>query len=456
MVEQRGSVVLIDDEEDVLHSGTQTLELEGIGVHAFRAAESALEILTPGWCGIVLTDVKMPGMDGMELLRQVRAVDPELPVILITGHGDVAMALQAIRDGAYDFIEKPAAPEQLIDVVQRALEKRRLVLENRALRRELESLSGMDSRIVGRSEGIERVRRTIANIADTGVDILIEGETGTGKELVARCLHDFSDRRDKRFVALNCGALPESIIESELFGHETGAFTGAVKRRIGKLEFAHEGTVFLDEIESMPISLQVKLLRVLQERTIERLGGNESVPIDVRVVAATKLDLMAEAEAGRFREDLYYRLNVARIAIPPLRERRSDVPLLFHHFLGKACRRFNRDVPEVPEIHMANLMARSWPGNVRELGNAAERYALALSDLQAQDTLDSTAAGNKAPMSLEAQLDAFERQIVASALHKTGGRVGQAAETLGIQRKTLYLRMRKFGFDRKDFVGDGA
>ncbi len=456
MVDQRGSVVLIDDEEDVLHAGKQTLELEGIDVRAFRDAESALSLLAPGWCGIVLSDVKMPGMNGMELLRLVRAVDPELPVILITGHGDVAMALKAIRDGAYDFIEKPAAPEQLIDVVQRALEKRNLVLENRALRHELESLSGMDSRIVGRSEGIEKVRHTIANIADTGIDVLIEGETGTGKELVARCLHDFSARRGKRFVALNCGALPESIIESELFGHEPGAFTGAVKRRVGKLEFADGGTVFLDEIESMPVGLQVKLLRVLQERTIERLGGNETIPIAVRVVAATKLDLMAEAEAGRFRKDLFYRLNVARIAIPPLRERKSDVPLLFHHFLHKACQRFRRDMPELPDSHKANLMARSWPGNVRELGNAAERYALGLSDMQAQEPVGRTATEGDAPTSLEVQLDAFERQIIAAALRKTGGRVGQAAEALGILRKTLYLRMRKFGLDRKDFASDAS
>lgn len=456
MVEHRGTVVLIDDEEDVLHAGKQTLELEGIGVRVFRDAESALDILAPDWCGIVLTDVKMPGMDGMELLRQVRAIDPELPVILITGHGDVAMALQAIRAGAYDFIEKPAAPEQLIDVVQRALEKRDLVLENRALRRELESLSGMDSRMVGRSDGIEKVRRTIANIADTGIDVLIEGETGTGKELVARCLHDFSNRRGKRFVALNCGALPETIVESELFGHEAGAFTGAVKRRIGKLEFANGGTVFLDEIESMPIGLQVKLLRVLQERTIERLGGNESIPIDVRVVAATKLDLVAEAEAGRFRKDLFYRLNVARIAIPPLRERKSDILLLFHHFLHKACLRFDRDVPDLPESHEANLMARSWPGNVRELGNAAERYALGLSDMQTPGVDGGPVDDGDASMSLEAQLDAFERQVVAAALRKTDGRVGQAAEALGIQRKTLYLRMRKFGLDRKDFAGGGA
>lgn len=456
MADTGGTVILIDDEEEVLISGRQTLELEGIAVEAFRDAESAVGLLTADWCGIVLSDVKMPRMDGMELLRLVNGVDSELPVILITGHGDVPMALQAIREGAYDFIEKPAVPEHLIDVVKRALEKRFLVLENRALRRELESVSGMDRRIVGRSQGIEGVRRTIANIADTVVDVLIEGETGTGKELVARCLHDFSARRDRNFVALNCGALPETIIESELFGHEAGAFTGAVKRRIGKLEFADGGTLFLDEIESMPVSLQVKLLRVLQERTLERLGGNQTFPVDVRVVAASKVDLLAEAEAGRFREDLYYRLNVAKITIPPLRKRRDDIALLFLDFVQKACRRFDRPVPEVPEAHFADLAARPWPGNVRELSNAAERYVLGLSDAQVR-TADGGPATEGAPNpSLDEQMDAYERRIIAAALRKNAGRVARTAESLGVPRKKLYLRMRKFGLNRDDYLDGGV
>ncbi len=452
MVDKRGTVALIDDEEDVLYSGRQTLELEGISVQAFREAEQALEILTPAWRGVVLSDVKMPGMDGMELLRRARDIDPELPVILITGHGDVPMALRAVRDGAYDFIEKPAPPEQLIDIVERALEKRNLVLENRALRDALDSPSEMDRRLVGRSEEIEKVRRTIANIADTGIDVLIEGETGTGKELVARCLHDFSSRSKRQFVALNCGALPEHIIESELFGHEAGAFTGAVKRRIGKLEFGNGGTVFLDEIESMPLGLQVKLLRVLQERTIERLGGNGTIPIDVRVIAATKLDLLAEAEAGRFRKDLYYRLNVARIVIPPLRERTSDVLLLFHHFLRKACLRFNREVPDLPASHRSNLLARTWPGNVRELANAAERYALGLSDMQSCGTGGEVSGKSDPAISLDVHLETFERQVIVAALRRNRGRICQTAESLGIPRKRLYLRMRRLGIRKDEFA----
>ncbi|MBC8158880.1 MAG: sigma-54-dependent Fis family transcriptional regulator [Alphaproteobacteria bacterium] len=445
MNEGQATVILIDDEEDVLLSSQQTLELEGLTVLPFRAAEPALDHVSPDWPGVILTDVKMPLMDGMELLRRVKEVDSELPVILVTGHGDVPMALQAVRNGAYDFIEKPAPPEYLVDAVGRALATRRLVLENRALRRELATFSGMDGRIVGCSDGIERVRNTIANIADTGVDVLISGETGTGKELVARCLHEFSNRQDKEFVALNCGALPETIIESELFGHEAGAFTGAAKRRIGKIEFADGGTLFLDEIESMPFSLQVKLLRVLQERSVERLGGNKTIPVDVRVIAATKVDLVDASGRGEFREDLFYRLNVANIFVPPLRDRSADIPLLFQHFLQRACIKFGRALPDTPPDRMEELMARPWPGNVRELGNFAERYVLGLNDGDGQ-------TASSAATSLPERVEAFERQIIEEALRRNGAQVSQTATQLGIPRKKLYLRMQKYGLSRRDFI----
>ncbi|MBL6945786.1 MAG: sigma-54-dependent Fis family transcriptional regulator [Rhodospirillales bacterium] len=441
----QAKVILIDDEEDVLLSAQQTLELEGLTVLPFRAAEPALDCVFPDWAGVILTDVKMPRMDGMELLRRVKEVDSEVPVILVTGHGDVPMALKAVRDGAYDFIEKPAPPEYLVDAVQRALATRLLVLENRALRRELESFSGMDGRIVGCSDGIEGVRDTIANIADTGVDVLISGETGTGKELVARCLHEFSNRQDKKFVALNCGALPESIIESELFGHEAGAFTGAAKRRIGKMEFADGGTLFLDEIESMPPGLQVKLLRVLQERSVERLGGNKTVPVDIRVIAATKVDLCAASGKGDFREDLFYRLNVANIVIPPLRERCTDIPLLFQHFLQRACKKFGRAMPKTEPARMEELMARPWPGNVRELGNFAERYVLGLADGDGR-------ASSSAAKSLPERVETFERQVIEEALRRNGGQITQTAAELGVPRKKLYLRMQKYGLNRGDFA----
>ncbi|MBL4690174.1 MAG: sigma-54-dependent Fis family transcriptional regulator, partial [Rhodospirillales bacterium] len=328
----KGQVILIDDEDDVRISGSQTLELEGFDVIALGAAEDAMQHLTPDWPGVVVSDVRMPKMNGFDLLQHIQGVDRDLPVILITGHGDVAMAIKAIQGGAYDFVEKPAPPEYLIDVVRRALDKRSLVLENRALRDALQSPGGPHHRILGNAPVIERLRETIANIADTDVDVLLIGETGTGKELAARCLHDFSSRREGQFVALNCGAMPEQIIESELFGHEAGAFTGAARKRIGKIEYADKGTVFLDEIESMPLHIQVKLLRVLQERTIERLGGNAVIPVDIRVIAAAKIDLARACEEGGFREDLYYRLNVARIDLPALRDREADIVLLFHHF----------------------------------------------------------------------------------------------------------------------------
>ena len=438
------SVILIDDEEDVLHSCRQTLELEGMSVQAFNDAEAALEVLSADWNGVVLSDVKMPGMDGMELLARVQALDAELPVILITGHGDVPMALKAVRDGAYDFIEKPAAPEHLVDVVRRAREKRSLVMENRALRRELASVSGIDRRIIGNAPSVRTLRKTITEIADIDVDVLVYGETGTGKELVARCLHDFGKRRDGAFVALNCGALPETIIESELFGHEAGAFTGAVGQRIGKLEYANAGTLFLDEIESMPRALQVKLLRVLQERSIERLGGNKTIPIDVRVIAATKIDLHHAASEGHFRQDLYYRLNVVGISIPPLRERPEDIPILFAYFAARAAEKFGRPLVDARPSRLDGLAAQPWPGNVRELAHVAERHVLGL------DT--ETADPDLGHDTLSARVEAYEKQVIEEALIRNGGVIGLSAAELGIPRKKLYLRMQKYAITRNRFV----
>ena len=296
----QGQVILIDDEDEVRISSGQTLELEGFDVLALNSAEDAIGYLSAEWPGVVVTDVKMPKMNGFDLLKHIQGVDKDLPVILITGHGDVAMAIKAIQGGAYDFVEKPAPPEYLIDVVSRALEKRRLVLENRALRDELQATDGVEASIIGNSPAMKDLHEILTNVAKTDVDALLIGETGTGKELAARCLHDFSDRTGA-FVALNCGALPETIIESELFGHEAGAFTGANKKRIGKIEYADGGTLFLDEIESMPAHLQVKLLRVLQERAIERLGGNEVIHLDIRVIAASKIDLAEACREGAFR-----------------------------------------------------------------------------------------------------------------------------------------------------------
>ncbi|MBP2307094.1 response regulator [Azospirillum melinis] len=448
------TVLLIDDDAEVLDSSRQTLELEGFAVEAVTEPEAGLARLGASWPGVVVTDVRMPGMDGFALLERVRAADAEVPVVLVTGHGDIAMAMRAVREGAYDFIEKPAEPDHLVEVVRRALAHRGLVLENRRLRAQLAE-GGPEGRIIGRSPAIEHLRAAVANLADAEVDVLLFGETGTGKELVARSLHEGGRRRAGNFVALNCGAMPDTIIESELFGHEPGAFTGAQARRIGKLEYAAGGTLFLDEIESMPMHLQVKLLRVLQERAIERIGGNRTIPLDLRVVAATKVDLLRLAAEGKFREDLYYRLNVVTVPLPPLRERRGDVALLFRHFLDAALARSRRNPPPLDPVLLARLAAHGWPGNVRELRNVAERVALGLGDGLAPVGVTAATAGMAGSAEIEPladRLDRVEKQLIEDALARCGGRVGETAERLGITRKTLYLKMRHHGLSRDDFA----
>ena len=446
---KRGPVIFIDDDEEVRISGAQTLKLEGFEVIALDSAQAALEHISVTWPGIIVSDVKMPTMSGMDLLDRVTTIDQDLPVVLITGHGDISLAVEAIRAGAYDFIEKPADMERLIDTVHRALEKRTLVLENRMLRQRSGNLGNeIEGRIIGITPAMVTLRQITLDLADTDVDVLILGETGTGKELVARCLHDFGSRRKSRFVALNCGALPESVIESELFGHEAGAFTGATKQRIGKIEYAEGGTLFLDEVESMPPAIQVRLLRVLQERKIERLGGNDSIAVDIRVIAATKESLLDLSTDGSFREDLYYRLHVASLSLPPLRDRPEDIPLLFSLFVENASERFRRPLPELDDTMMRYLLAQSWAGNVRELRNVAERFVLGMPVSGAHD---STPQNQKAPGVLTDKVSAFERETIRAAMIRNSGRVGKTAEALGIPRKRLYLRMQKYGLDPDQF-----
>ncbi len=441
-----GPVILVDDEVEVRASISQTLELEGCEVMAVAHPTEALDHLTRDWPGIVISDLRMPKMDGLAFQSKVMEIDPELPFIIVTGHGDIPLAVQAMRSGAYDFVEKTADPERLIGIVRRAMDRRRLELENRALRRKLDSAGELERRIIGKTPIMEDLRQTICNLADTDAEVLIVGETGTGKEVVARCLHEFGARAGRPFVALNCGALPENVIESELFGHEAGAFTGATKRRIGKIEYADGGTLFLDEIESMPASIQVRMLRVLQERSLERLGGNTPISVDIRVMAASKIDLRAAADAGSFREDLYYRLHVANIALPPLRARRDDIPLLFHHFADLAAARYRRPVPDVlPSLTQA-LVERAWPGNVRELRNTAERLVLGVSG-----SLASAVATDEEGVTLAERMAGFEKATIAAALRDHGGRVGETAEALGLPRKTLYLRMQKHNLDRDEY-----
>ena len=449
MNETVSTILLTDDEAAMREACAQWLTLAGFTVVPCASASAALERLGCDFPGILVTDVRMPEVDGLELLARCRKRDPDLPVVMMTGHGDVAMAVQAMRAGAYDFLEKPFPPETMIDIVRRALEKRALVLENRRLRARLGQQAGMEGLLLGRSPAMAELRETIAELADTSVNVLVRGETGAGKEQVARCLHLAGRRAAKPLVALNCGALPESLFEGELFGSEAGAFTGAVKRRIGKLEHADGGTLFLDEIESMPLSLQVKLLRVLQERSIERLGGNQLIPVDFRTVAATKVDLLAASRAGTFREDLYYRLNVAEILIPPLRERREDIPLLFTHFCQGAAAAFEREAPLPGAEDLAALLAHDWPGNVRELKNVAERFVLG----QGRRPLAQLLAQAPAPAerSFAAQVAAFERVLLEQELARHHGAIAPVMAALQLPQRTLNEKLRRYGLRRQDY-----
>jgi two-component system C4-dicarboxylate transport response regulator DctD len=451
-------IYFIDDEADVRMASQQTLELADYTVRCFDHAAAALDALAAqadDFPGVIITDVRMPDIDGLRLLTRLQGMDRELPVLLITGHGDIAMAVEAMRAGAYDFIEKPFATEHLLDAVGRAMEKRRLVLENRHLRRVLDDGERRGPPLIGNTQGIKDLRRMIASIGPSDADVLIMGETGTGKEVVARALHDHSRRRDGNFVAVNCGALPESVIESELFGHESGAFTGASQRRIGKIEHASGGTLFLDEIESMPLALQVKLLRVLQERSVERLGSNTSIPLNLRVLAASKIDLRKASDLGTFREDLYYRLNVMVLEIPSLRERIEDVPALFQHFVLDAAGRLEREPPTLSPSQLGRLAAHRWPGNVRELRNAAERFVLLDgidAALPAHGKTDPANSSISAQGSLSDQVNAFEKTLISQALRLSEGCVRQASETLRIPRKTLHDKLRKHNLERTDFT----
>jgi len=449
-IDSRIQVVLIDDDPHLRAALGQTLDLAGLKVLPLTEANGLAERIERDWPGVVVSDIRMPGIDGLELLTQLHTLDPELPVLLITGHGDVPLAVQAMRAGAYDFLEKPFASDALLDSVRRALDLRRLVLDNRSLRLALSDRQQLSTRLIGQSASMLRLREQIGALAATKADVLILGETGAGKEVVARALHDLSNRRAGPFVAINAGALAESVVESELFGHEPGAFTGAQKRRIGKFEFANGGTLFLDEIESMSLDVQVKLLRLLQERVVERLGGNQQIPLDIRVIAATKEDLRQTADQGRFRADLYYRLNVAPLKIPPLRERGEDALMLFQHFADSASMRHGLPKHELQPGQRALLLRHTWPGNVRELQNVAERFALGLElALEGNEVPNMPTGGG----GLSEQVESFERSLIAAELTRPHSSVRSLAEALGLPRKTLHDKLRKHGLSFGDSGG---
>ena len=432
-------VAFIDDDNDLRAANVQALQLAGFDVLAFASAEAALKVLRQDFPGAVVSDIRMPRMDGRQLFRKLRDEDPDLPVILITGHADVAEAVEAMHEGAYDFVAKPYAAERLIASIRRALEKRRLVLDNRRLRAAADSAQA-DWPLIGQTPIMDRLRATLRQLADADVDVLLEGETGVGKELAARALHNWGRRRNREFVAVDCAALPAGALNSELFGHEQGAFDGAVRQRVGRIQQADRGTLFLDEIETLTLEAQGKFLRVLEEREVTPLGSNHVRTLDLRVVAAAQSDLSGAVKTGTFREDLFHRLDVVRLRIPPLRERRDDIPLLFAHFLARACERLDSPPPVVDDPVRWRLYNHPWPGNVRELSHYAQRVALGLAE-------QSVTIGTAELPPLPERVASYEARVIEEALATAGGDIRATLEVLRIPRKTFYDKVERHGID---------
>jgi len=453
------TVLIVDDEKNYPPILSAVLQDEGFETLTAGSGQEALRHLDNADVDLVLTDMKMPGMDGMSLLEQIKQKDPDLPVIMMTAYGTVDKAVEAMHKGAYSYILKPFDNKRLVIFVNKAVGMYRVVKDNRRLREDVSSRYRFDN-IIGKSKGMREVFRTIEKVAPASATVLIEGENGTGKELVAKAVHFNGPRREKPFVAVNCSALAETLLESELFGHEKGAFTGAVAMRKGRFEIADTGTLFLDEIGELSQNLQVKLLRVLQERTFERVGGMRPVTVDVRIIAATNKELKKEVEAGRFREDLFYRLNVLHIPLPPLRDRREDIRLLVDFFIRKYAEERGSEVPISGVDHDVARMLYdySWPGNVRELENVIERAMIlcpggniTVNDLpkhfkqQANQTLDIGEIPSSAK--LNETLIMVEKALILRALKLSGNVQTRAAELLGIGKSGLSQKIKKFNLD---------
>jgi DNA-binding NtrC family response regulator len=439
-----GSVLIVDDEFSMRDSLVHWFEKDGYRTGGAQDGREALQRLDEQDWDAVLLDIKMPGMDGLELQRRIREVDPDLPIIMITAFASVDSAVQALKEGAFDYVTKPIDPDELSHLVRRAVEKRRLQRENAQLRRSVDQLS-TPMTIIGASGPMSKVMELVSSVAQTDTTVLIRGESGTGKELIAQTIHANSRRRYFPIVPVNCGAVPESLLESELFGHEKGAFTGAQYRRKGKLEMADGGTLFLDEVGTISLPMQVNLLRVLETKEFNRLGGTKPVRVDFRVICATNQDLERQVKEGTFREDLYFRLNVVTISLPPLRERRQDIPILAQHLLTKYAQEMNRSFTGFDPAAMDLLVRYEWPGNVRELANAVER-ALVVGR-------GPTVLAEDLPMRLNAasgppagdSLADVEKAQIRMILERTGGNITRAAEILAIDRVTLYNKIKKYG-----------
>ncbi len=448
-------ILIVEDEEIQRVSLQDDLQEAGYETMAVASPAAALELLEKNGFDVVLSDLKMPGMDGITLLKRVKERLPETTVIMMTAYGTVETAVQAMKLGAYDYLTKPFNTDELLLLLQRVQNYRQVMAENVQLRKQLESRYAF-GKIVGKSQAMQEVYRQLEIVAPTDSTVLIEGETGTGKEMVANAIHYNSPRKNKPFIKVSCAMLSKEILESELFGHERGAFTGAIKQKKGRFELANSGSIFLDEVDDIPVELQVKLLRVLEEKTFERVGGTDTLHVDVRVIAATKKDLRALVAEGQFREDLFYRLNIYPIKLPPLRERKEDVQILFEHFLQE----YRGDaLPDVEPAVFRYLMDYPWPGNVREFKNMVERLTLTCRcnpirpdclpvEIRTQGgPAFRTAAAPDEPLPLDETVAQFEQTIIRNTLAQTGGNKARAAELLGIPTSTLKSKIKKYGIE---------
>jgi DNA-binding NtrC family response regulator len=455
-------ILVVDDEPGMLEVCEDTLsDLPNVEIETEPDSRKAAEKLARNGFDLLLSDVRMPGIDGIELLRIAREKDPLMPVLILTAYPSVETAVEAMKLGAADYIIKPFNTDDLLATVRRLIEEQQLRDENQLLRRQIER-SYAFGEMLGRSSAMQKIFQTVERVAETDVDVLVLGETGTGKELIARSIHQRSARADKKFVPVDCGAIPKELMESEFFGHEKGAFTGAQNRNLGLLEYANQGTVFLDEIGHLSPGLQAKLLRALQERTIRRLGSNRLIDVDVRVIAATSLDLDAEVKAGRFRLDLYYRINVARVDLPPLREREGDIPLLAENMLATFASEMGRQGTELSPESLEVLAAYSWPGNVRELQNVLKRtLAMVRHPTIVPDDLPDHVVGAARHLpspgedgffaQRERRVATFERDYLTNLLAATGGDVSRAARDAHLPRGTLYRLLKNHDLDPADF-----
>jgi len=446
---KRVKILVVDDEAIVRESLGDWLKDVGYRVFTAENGHKALEVIEKEKPGIMIADLVMPGMDGIELMKRAKAQQPGIEVIIITAYASIPTAITAMKEGAYDYIEKPFCPERAELLVKKLAEHQELVKENLSLRQRLEDRYRFEN-IIAKSSKMQRVIEIIKVVAKSNATVLITGESGTGKELVARAIHSQSHRRNKPFVAVSCAALPESLLESELFGHEKGSFTGAYAQKKGKFEFANGGTLFLDEVGEMSANIQVHLLRVLEEKEFARVGGNEPIRVDVRVISATNKDLRKAIEKQEFREDLYYRLNVVNIELPPLRERKEDVPLLAEHFLHKFAMENQKEITGFSPESMEIVLDYDWPGNVRELENAIERAVILAKD--SLITVADLPQENLSQVRLAStgkNLKEVEKNHVLNVLRETGGNYSEAARILGISRMTLYNKAKEYGFDVK-------